>query len=191
MKPEIYRELTILRPYNLAEAIGLAKLVESKIVDSRSTQMRFSRPTIIPSPASQPQNKPSILGLGPSVPPASSTLPVQNFSQSNLQERRAKGLCFFCDDKFTHGHRCRNKQFMILITEDEEPPPPEDLVSITSETVEETVQSSDVSLDSMHFYLSHAALGNLLSPRILRIHDLINGLQVTILIDSGSSQNIV
>lgn len=29
LKPEIYRELTILRPYNLADAIGLAKLVES------------------------------------------------------------------------------------------------------------------------------------------------------------------
>jgi len=81
---------------------------------------------------------------------------------------------------------------MILVTEDDdlselphEPEPPEEPdASLQPDQV-------DASLDSMHFYLSHAALGNSLSLRTLRIHGFIQGLQVTILIDSGSSHNIV
>ena len=31
-----------------------------------------------------------------------------------MDDKRAKGLCFWCDEKFGMGHRCGNKQFHRL-----------------------------------------------------------------------------
>lgn len=189
LKPEIYRELTVLRPYNLTDAIGMAKLVESKLADARSASFRSNRSQ--PPITHPPNSKPSILGAGPT--PTASSLPIRNFSQANLQERRAKGLCFYYDDKFVPGHRCKQKQFMILLTEEEDPPPEIQTDPQSEETTEdidlETQQEAPS--DSMHFYLSHVAFGNAPSPRTLRAHGTIQGLQVTTLVDSGSSHNII
>lgn len=41
LRADIQRELTVLRPYSLSDAIGLAKLIESKIT---GTEPVFSRP---------------------------------------------------------------------------------------------------------------------------------------------------
>lgn len=35
-------------------------------------------------------------------------------------DRRSKGLCFNCDEKFSAGHLCKNKQIFMITTEDEE-----------------------------------------------------------------------
>jgi hypothetical protein len=49
-----------------------------------------------------------------------------------MEARRAKGLCFNCDEKFHRGHRCGPKQFLLLLCDDpfamlpETLPPPEE-----------------------------------------------------------------
>lgn len=35
-------------------------------------------------------------------------------------DRRAKGLCYKCDEKFVPGHKCKVKSFVLVITEEEE-----------------------------------------------------------------------
>jgi hypothetical protein len=37
-----------------------------------------------------------------------------------MQLRRDKGLCYFCDDKFSHTHRCPNRRLMTLQLSDGE-----------------------------------------------------------------------
>ena len=37
-----------------------------------------------------------------------------------MQLRRDKGLCYFCDKKFTFNHKCANKQLLMLMSEEEE-----------------------------------------------------------------------
>ncbi|KAK2979581.1 hypothetical protein RJ640_020073 [Escallonia rubra] len=39
-------------------------------------------------------------------------MPVKRLSPAELSERRAKGLCFNCNDKFAPGHRC--KKLLLL-----------------------------------------------------------------------------
>jgi len=39
------------------------------------------------------------------------------------QLRLEKGLCFWCDDKFTPQHKCPNKQFMLYQLEETEEEP--------------------------------------------------------------------
>jgi len=54
-------------------------------------------------------SKPFPNGLLPTPPPYNpnqvrrTTRPIRN---KDLDERRAKGLCFWCDEKFMPGHRC-------------------------------------------------------------------------------------
>ncbi|XP_016544368.1 uncharacterized protein LOC107844474 [Capsicum annuum] len=51
-----------------------------------------------------------------------SKIPGKRLSAAAMNEKRAKGLCFFCDEKYVQGHNCRsNKQlYMVEVEEVEE-----------------------------------------------------------------------
>nr|KYP42756.1 hypothetical protein KK1_035826 [Cajanus cajan] len=102
--PEIQREVAILKPTTISQAIGLSKLIEAKIRDSE--------PKI-------PLNR-----LPPLPPPpdiTTSPLPIKRLSPTQLQERRAQGLCFNCDAKYHPGHKCQPPKFLLLMTDDPAP----------------------------------------------------------------------
>jgi len=40
--------------------------------------------------------------------------PIKRLSWDEMQKRRAHGLCFNCEEKFTPGHRCRGPQLLLL-----------------------------------------------------------------------------
>ena len=68
-------------------------------------------------------SKPFSNGLLPNNPPyntnpvSRTTRPIRN---KDLDERRAKGLCFWCDEKFVPGHRCHNKRLYSLCVVEED-----------------------------------------------------------------------
>lgn len=107
---EIQHEFTILKPSSLTQAIDLAKIVEAKINASRSM---FPPPRSPSAPISAPAKSPqtSILGQLPH-------LPIRCLNPTEQHERRSKGLCFNCDEKFHPGHRCARKQFLLFLTDD-------------------------------------------------------------------------
>ena len=37
-----------------------------------------------------------------------------------MQLRREKGLCYFCDEKFSFNHKCPNRQFLLLQSENDD-----------------------------------------------------------------------
>ena len=39
---------------------------------------------------------------------------VRKMSQAEIQRRRENGLCFTCDEKYFFGHKCPNKQLLLL-----------------------------------------------------------------------------
>lgn len=39
---------------------------------------------------------------------------------TEMNEKRAKGLCFWCDEKFEHGHKCRGKKLQLFHIEVED-----------------------------------------------------------------------
>nr|GFB39236.1 nucleotide-binding alpha-beta plait domain-containing protein [Tanacetum cinerariifolium] len=84
---------------------------------------------------SQPQLAPPSEGTKEKQSGAGRTLFKQT-TQSELEERRAKGLCFRCEEKFKRGHRCApyTLQVMTVDDSDEEKEPylqvkPWDLIS--------------------------------------------------------------
>jgi hypothetical protein len=95
--PEIRNELAILKPYNISQAIGLAKLIESKIKDSKP---KFQKPFPSTTPTLPNTNppKPPFPKLTnpvhqqsnpPPRPPSSTTskLPIRRLSPTQIQER--------------------------------------------------------------------------------------------------------
>ena len=46
--------------------------------------------------------------------------PVRKLTQKDFDDRRSKGLCFGCDEKYFRGHVCKKKQLFMLEAEEEE-----------------------------------------------------------------------
>ncbi|KAL0303885.1 UNVERIFIED_CONTAM: Retrovirus-related Pol polyprotein from transposon.6 [Sesamum radiatum] len=178
------RELAVLQPSSISQAVGLAKLVEAKLLDARP--IRAVPPLVLPrAPPLLPAPRP-----GPS-------LPIRRLSPSEMQDRRARGLCFNCDDKFRPGHVCKTKQFLLLLAEDSAPPEPPDSVAFLSEPHADPPPaparflSEEPTADNVHFQLSSAAVSGSNCPRTLCLRGTIHELSVSVLIDSGSSHNII
>jgi len=178
LQPEIRRELTILHPYSISQAIRLAKLIEDKIKDSKP---KYPRPQPHNPTHIHPQQNPN--NRIPQHQPTTPHLPIKRLTPAQLQERRTQGLCYNCDEKFTPGHKCSTARFLLLMDHPESPidppidPPP------TNPNIPEVE-------DTIH-YLSPQAFSGNPSPKTLKFTGLIHNLPVIVLVDSGSSHNIL
>jgi len=181
LKPEIQRELNVLKPHSLSQAIGMAKLFKTKFQESRSN-IRFQRP------------QPPLLSSPPPSTASNNSIPIKRVTTPEMQERHNKGLCYNCDDKYHPGHRCVKCQFLLLLADDGPPEEQEEFdveLSDPGPASPSTTKESSPVPDGEHFHLSTAALRGPPSPRTLRVEGRIQELQVTILIDSGGSHNIM
>ena len=44
---------------------------------------------------------------------------LKHLSNEEYREKRLKGLCFFCEERFTPEHVCKNKNLRFMIIEEE------------------------------------------------------------------------
>jgi hypothetical protein len=103
LKGSIRATVQASRPNTLTDTIGVARLFEA-----RNTSMK--RTPIYDDQCAGPRE------AAPPMPSAQLTrpkaIPNRRLSPVEMQDRRAKGLCFNCDEKFFLGHRCK-KLFVI------------------------------------------------------------------------------
>ena len=96
--------------------MGVARLVEERnaILKKSNPYPRF------PTTAS-----PKTVGILGSSPTTSNTRPAatnsnnlpfsfKKLTSQEARERREKGLCFYCDEKFMLGHRCQKTQLYMI-----------------------------------------------------------------------------
>jgi hypothetical protein len=43
-----------------------------------------------------------------------SSIPVQRISPEQMRERRQKGLCYYCDEKWNPAHHCKNPKIYMM-----------------------------------------------------------------------------
>lgn len=117
---DILCEVQALQPLTLVHAAGLVRLQEEKIHENRKGLCgrmplgpNFSSPlpTIIPSPTPNIPLLPS-----PAKPPP---LPLKRLTPEELASRRERRLCFNCDEKFTRGHCCASRFFLLVADEEQ------------------------------------------------------------------------
>lgn len=157
----------------MTQATSLAKLQEDKINDRRRAFKGKHFPTTSTSSTNTTPN---------TQPPLLPTPKIQfkKISPEEMAARREKGLCYNCDDKFSPGHKCKGRFFLIIAeNEDDSEPqsPPPSLPNISEE-----LPAAQISLN---------ALSGTPAPETFRLCGQIGCSRVTILIDGGSTHNFM
>ncbi|KAH0656545.1 hypothetical protein KY285_031427 [Solanum tuberosum] len=129
LKPEIGFTVKNHRPYSLPQAYQLARNTEARV----NAQLKLTRSSLYVVGGSQSRagNYNSFSkGAGSKregQPFKDSSVSLnrkttRRLTPTEMSEKRQKGLCFFCDEKFVSGHRCSsNKQLYLLeVAEDGE-----------------------------------------------------------------------
>ena len=106
---------------------------------------------------------------------------IQKLSQSQIQAKREKGLCFYCDEKYTVGHKCRVLAHVLIVPDSKEL----NLEDVNEgESLQEQEERSEV-IDAPQISL-HGMLG-ILMPQKLKFKGSTGKLSVQILVNGGST----
>lgn len=137
LKEEIKTEVRLLHPVSLEQTMEIAVRVEDKmrvmgykrnnlssirtgpysmITKGPSTVSfyAFGPPTSPPVSRDWGARSPESQGSVQSPKRSGQIIPqmgeIRRLTEKELQEKRAKGLCYICDAKWAIGHRCRKKR---------------------------------------------------------------------------------
>eukprot|EP00257_Ricinus_communis_P017974 XP_015576546.1 uncharacterized protein LOC107261479 [Ricinus communis] len=142
-------EVELHNPADLTTAMSLARLYERRSEKGRADSFPPRRLTTTPTNNSGP--KPSF---------------IKRLSRPEMEERRAKGLCFNCDEKFEIGHKCKKLFWLEVLVEEDEPDDEEPTISLHAISGTQTTQT-------------------------MQVEGIINGFPLLVLIDSGSTHSFV
>ena len=93
--------------------------------------------------------------------------------------RRDQGLCYHCDEKWSHGHRCKPRLHLLIADEDPEPSlGPLDLEAHSRPAIDTPL----ISLNAME---------GTPAPQTFRLVGSLRRHQVVVLVDGGSTHNFV
>jgi hypothetical protein len=171
LKDEIRAHVLMAQPESWVEATKRDKEAQQVV----SSQNR--KPSFIPCP------KP----VNPTAPFA--PLKIQKLTRDEMAERQLKGLCYNCDEKYFLGHKCKEQNLFMAISEDiseedEETPS-------MSESPESTYITPPSDPPEVKPVISLNALTSFSAPQTLNLIGYIKHQKVIILVDSGSTHNFI
>jgi hypothetical protein len=190
---EIHRDVLIHTPISLVKAMSLAKVYEEKYSSNNKNQKNSSNShsTNKPNynkPDYTTRNAAPILNTHPTRPMSQyqKNPNIKRISPAEMQLRRDKGMCYWCDEKFSFTHKCPNRQLMLLHYDD---PDEDQVLDILTQTPEITTNSHTTNLPEHHLSLN--AMKGTSNMGVLRFAGSIEHIGVQILIDGGSSDNFL
>lgn len=157
------------KPASLAEAVNTARDFARKFQLLGLAVARQS-----PRPVSSLPSSPVITVTKPRAPPKPSFKPppLRRLSPAEQEERKAKGLCFNCDETWFRGHRCKHL-FCILNVCDEDDP---------LDAEEEAPDVAEISLN---------AIAGVSTGKMMKLKIVIADQPLLALIDTGSTHNFI
>jgi hypothetical protein len=161
----ICTEVQAARPTSLIAAIGLAQLYEAK----QQAQYRNSLP--------EPLRPPNLPPMPSWVLTLAKNPQIKKLIAKELKDRRGRGLCLNCDEKFKPGHLCA-KLFWLELKDDEEEALPE---WVDKENFKGFLKEGE-ELPAISLHAITEAHG----PCTIWIKKTMGGCKILLLFDSGS-----
>jgi hypothetical protein len=193
LNDEIRLQLRMLNPLTLVAAFGLAKLHKEYLISTKKSlkpaipASSFSRNHYWSSSSSTPA--PTPITPNPNTRPQNN-YPVKKISPSQMHEHREKGLCYYYDDKWNLGHKCKSPKIYLLIGMDFPDEDRGDEIFFDSTDDTPTLGENAV-LKGIEPAISLHAIARPMSPNTMRLVGFIQNQRVVILVDSGSTHNFV
>jgi len=201
MELEIKNTVKMFEPKTFKHAYNLARLQANTLTYRKSpnyvrrfaslcTNPPANTPTTFPlnttnNPATSHVSLPKRHSAPWSNSPTNSTYqnpskPTKFIRNQKLEDRRLKGLCFRCDEKFMPGNRCRNKMvYSLSVVEEKE-------IIQEEEAAEEEVISREVTP-----HISLDALEGIVGLNTMKVNGKMDKTTMCILIDSGSTHKFL
>eukprot|EP00253_Pinus_taeda_P034749 PITA_34749 len=164
LEDNIQHDVRLWEADSLEKAFRLARKMESKIMATRKHTSHNYKDGSVVTPSLQ---KPIRL------------------TPQKLEEKRAKGLCYNCDSKYTKGHKCVEKKLFYIDCEEEEEKEQE------SSKEEDILQEQRLDEEEMNPTISCNALVGITTPQTIKIEGQIKKKKVIVLIDSGSTHSFI
>jgi hypothetical protein len=141
--------------------------------------------------ASSQNRKPSFIPHTKQVNPTTPFAPlkIQKLTRDEMVERQIKGLCYNCDDKYFPGHKCKEQNLFMAISEDiSEKDVETPLVSESPKPTDITPPSDPPEVEPV---ISLNALTGFSAPQTLNLISYIKHRKIIILVYSGSTHNFI
>ncbi|XP_019253895.1 PREDICTED: uncharacterized protein LOC109232588 [Nicotiana attenuata] len=193
LKPELSNAVKIGNPTSLPQAYYLARLQEA----SFAAQCKAIKGTLSTSSLPKPftnQGSPSIFkGNQPSyrkpVAPVFYNNRRRRLTPTEMDEKRANGICFFYDEKFTPGHKCKAKRQLYSLELEEEQTP---LLEAPETEEEEFIEAKEEEQEhAENCEISLEAMKGSKGYKTLRIQGFTEQRPINVLIDNGSTHNFI
>ncbi|CAM8999660.1 unnamed protein product [Rhodiola kirilowii] len=205
MHPHLALHVRQFNVSTVAEAARIARLHESSLQHS---PQKFSRAPFNPytKPYIQtPTLKPSSTALLPSPHITKQAQPLQPFNSANpirptndkpprrysyeeMQERRLKGLCMFCEEPYSPGHHFKHKRSQIYVIEGDDDI---DDIPVAENFMQAAADEQPVACTDDSPTISVNALNGSTTFNCMRIIGQCGKRKLFILIDPGSTHNFI
>ncbi|XP_061348070.1 uncharacterized protein LOC133293510 [Gastrolobium bilobum] len=191
LQTELRSAVQLRSPLTLHQAMQLALAFDDHHSELRAsfnvTARKFSAkpfPTQESATVALPTTQiPQLTNTTPTLAlPAPPMAAVKKFSHVDFHKKRELGLCYYCDEKWNAKHRCKNKLLLMVgdLTDQR----------TDAEEEEEIVWQSEDMVKIPHEGALHA-LSTQQGNRSLIFLTVINGSELPVLIDSGSTHNFI
>lgn len=159
--------MSLLNPATLEEAMELAVKIEIKNVVIAKEKTKSGTEKSDPVSYINQNVVRSTNSMNNSNVGANSVAEYKKLSDQEVQQRRALGLCYRCDEKFSPGNRCKKKELNVLLVQEEEIVEP--AVNVKEDSMLNTV---NVSVEDPEIEVQLSSVLGLTNPKTLKMEGL-------------------